>query len=176
MSALLHPPLKRHVSLQPLSRDHYVGLVQSQHLIKSADASAAERAKALVDFVQAWSGEIAAHFRDEERLLPELVTGEPFDRLRREHHSLAALAEEARHRKDMSEPGAAWMREFGQLLNDHIRWEERELFPLIERTAAAEQLRKLTQETERLEQSRARKVRRSRPSQLPPGKKPSSST
>ncbi len=64
----------------------------------------------------------------------------------------------------MSEPGAAWVLELGRLLNDHIRWEERELFPLIERSASAEQLRNLTQETERLEQGRARKVRRSRPS------------
>ncbi len=164
MSASLHPPLKRHLSLQPLSRDHYVGLVQAQHLIKSADATAAERAKALADFVQAWAAEISAHFRDEERLLPELVSGEPVERLRREHRALAAFAEEARHRKDTPDPGAAWVRELGQLLNDHIRWEERELFPLIERSASTEQLRNLTQETERLEQSRARRVRRSRPS------------
>src|SRR5688572_16634944 len=163
MAISLHPPLKRHVSLQPLSRDHYVGLVQAQHLIKSADASAAACAKALADFVQAWAGEISSHFADEERLLPELVTGGSLERLRREHRELAELAEEARRRTAMIDPDPAWVRNLGRLLNDHIRWEERELFPLIERTASAEQLRSLTQQTEWIEQTRARKVRRAQP-------------
>jgi hemerythrin-like domain-containing protein len=160
MGNVNHPPLKRHESLQPLSRDHYVGLVQAQHLIKSADATAADRAKALADFVQAWAAEISVHFSDEERLLPELVAGEPGARLRREHAALVELAEEARRRLAMSDPGAAWVRALGQSLNDHIRWEERELFPLIERSASAEQLRELTRETDRIEHSRARNVRR----------------
>jgi hemerythrin-like domain-containing protein len=160
MTNPIHPPLKRHASLQPLSRDHYVGLVQAQHLIKSADGSPADRAKALADFVQAWAEEISAHFNDEERLLPELVAGAPRERLHREHCALADLAEEARRRTAAPDPGAAWIRELGQLLNDHIRWEERELFPLIEHSASAEQLRELTQETDRIERSRARNVRR----------------
>jgi len=159
MPNAIHPPLKRHESLQPLSRDHYVGLVQAQRLIKSADATAPDRVKALADFVQAWAGEISAHFNDEERLLPELLAGESLDRLRREHRALAEFADEARRRRGAPDPGAAWVRELGQLLNDHIRWEERELFPLIERSASAAQLRELTQETKRIEHRRARNVR-----------------
>jgi hemerythrin-like domain-containing protein len=160
MANEIHPPLKRHESLQPLSRDHYVGLVQAQHLIKSADATAADRAKALADFVRAWTAEISVHFSDEERLLPALVAGEPRERLHREHRALAELAEEARRRAAMADPDAEWVRELGRLLNDHIRWEERELFPLIERSASPAQLRELTQETDRIEQRRARNIRR----------------
>jgi len=155
-----HPPLKRHVSLQPFSRDHYVGLVQAQHLMQSADAGPDQRRKALDEFLQAWAGEISVHFDDEERLLPQFLSGDPLDRLRREHEVLRGLAGTARQRAGAPDPGAAWVRELGQLLSDHIRWEERELFPLIERSASPEKLEHLTAETARIEQSRPRNINR----------------
>jgi hemerythrin-like domain-containing protein len=161
MSDSPHPPRKRHVSLQPFSRDHYVGLVQAQRLTKSADAGPAQRRKALSEFVETWAGEISAHFRDEERLLPELVRGEPIERLRREHRALAELSEEARVRASSIEPGPDWVRELGRMLHDHIRWEERELFPLIERSTSRDKLDALADETTRIEQGRPRNATRS---------------
>lgn len=156
MSSEIHPPLKRHPSLQPFSRDHYGGLVQAQHLLKASEAGPEERRGALAAFLDAWNAEIAEHFDDEERLLADLMSEEQRVRLNREHAALRKLAEEARGHRRQVDPGAAWVRTLGQTLNDHIRWEERELFPAIESTADDAQLGRLKQETDAFEATRPR--------------------
>lgn len=149
------PPLKRHPALQPLSRDHYVGLVQGRHLMKAADGNAVARRAAVAAFIDAWDTEIAEHFDDEERLLGPLADEVGRTRMHREHDQIRALVENARQRRRKIDPGEAWIRTLGQTLTDHIRWEERELFPAIE-SAAAEQLVALQPEADRIEASRHR--------------------
>ncbi len=155
MAEFTTPPIKRHPALQPLSRDHYVGLVQAQHLIKAAAGSDVDRRAAVADFIDAWDGEISVHFDDEERLLVPLADDAHAQRLRDEHDRLRSVAEEARERRRQVDPGADWVREAGTLLNEHIRWEEREMFPAIE-AAAPEALRDMEPETSRIEASRPR--------------------
>ncbi|MEX2670735.1 MAG: hemerythrin domain-containing protein [Phycisphaeraceae bacterium] len=149
------PPLKRHPSLQPLSRDHYVGLVQGRRLIKSGDADPTERRAAVAAFVDAWHTDIAQHFADEERLLAPLASPEDRQRLDAEHAHLRELAAEAKQRRRLIDPGEAWVVSLGQTLTDHIRWEERTFFPALE-SAAGSQLEALRGEADRLEASRPR--------------------
>ncbi len=153
-----HPPIKRHDSLKPLSRDHYGGLVQARRLRLAADREPPERLAAVREFLEEWHTVTAEHFEDEERLLGDLIDERPHrDRLFRDHVEVRRLADEARLMLDRDEPPSpAWLRELSALLNDHIRWEERELFPLIERTADAEALHAVEQETELIEQIRPR--------------------
>src|SRR5690606_35682769 len=127
-----HPPLQRHPSLQPLSRDHYLGLVHARRMVRAADADDIERRGALAAFLDAWDIEIAAHFDDEERLLAPLAPPAGRERLLREHRELRDLVDEARLRRREIDPGADWLADLGQRLNDHIRWEERELFTAIQ--------------------------------------------
>jgi hemerythrin-like domain-containing protein len=131
--------MKRHVSLQPLSRDHYGGLVQAKHLTEAADEGPDERAAAIAEFTRAWQTEISDHFEVEERLLLPWLGDEAAEaaRLREEHGALRALAQAV----SVTEPDT--LRTLGNRLHDHIRWEERELFPLLERTLSEEQLRAL---------------------------------
>lgn len=149
-------PLKRHPALQPLSRDHYVGLVQAQHLIKAAHGSDIDRRTAIREFVDAWHGDIVVHFDDEERLLPDLLDEAAKKQLLEEHGRLRALAAEADERRRQVDPGAEWVRELGRLLNDHIRWEERELFSSVQQQASDEQLAALEEQTQVIEQERNR--------------------
>lgn len=151
-----HPPLKRHPALQPFSRDHYAGLVQAQRLIKAADGDAAARREALSGFLAAWQSEIAEHFADEEQLLPDLMDSEQLDRLRHDHERLRSHADQGNDRGAEDDPGAEWCREVGSTLNDHIRWEERSLFPAIEKTASNESLEQLEARTRELEARRPR--------------------
>lgn len=157
MSRFRNPPLKRHPSMQPLSRDHYSGLVIAQTLSRGSDGDDQQRRTALNKLIEAWSSEIAEHFHDEERLLPALMTSEELDRLRQEHRAIRQLvAEGETSQKHNEAPAADWLRRAGQTLNDHIRWEERELFVAIEKRATPEQLRKLEQETTIIESHRPR--------------------
>ncbi len=149
-------PLKRHESLIPFSRDHYVGLVQAQHLIKSQGSDAAARRAAVADFLDVWAVEIEPHFQDEERLLAALMAAGDRVQFEEEHARLRALALEARHKRQQIDPESEWVKTLGQLLNDHIRWEERHLFPAIEKSASEEQLKALGEETRKFEAGRPR--------------------
>lgn len=155
MSEFKTPPLKRHPSLQPLSRDHYVGLVQGRHLLKAAEGNAVDRRAALADFVDAWDQDIRPHFDDEERLVAPLADEANRTRLQQEHDRLRALADEAREHRRKTDPGATWMANLGQMLTDHIRWEERDLFPAVE-ASSGEALDSLQPEADRIEASRTR--------------------
>jgi hypothetical protein len=57
-----HPPLLRHASLQPFSRDHFMGLKAANGLLQAADNAAIIAATTY--FHQCWDAEIAAHFRE----------------------------------------------------------------------------------------------------------------
>lgn len=155
MPDFAHAPLKRHPVLQPFSRDHYQGLVQSQHLIKASKDDAIARRKVLAEFLDAWEREIEPHFQDEERLLGDLVGQAEHDQLLKEHRQLRELVDEARSRRKQVDPGAEWMLDLGQTLHAHIRWEERELFTSIE-MGAADQLDDLKPQADRIETARRR--------------------
>jgi hemerythrin-like domain-containing protein len=156
MADFQNPPIKRHPSLQPLSRDHYQGLVQAQHLSKSAEQDDAARRRALAEFLDHWQMEIAQHFADEERLLPPYMHAEDKQRLEAEHATLRKYAKDAEEHRRQIDPGIEWIAQLGKMLHDHIRWEERELFPRVEANAGQEALQALHPEAERIEASRNR--------------------
>lgn len=151
-----HEPIARHAALQPLSRDHYVGLVQAQHLRKAAKGAAVDRRKALAEFLDTWAMEIVGHFAEEERLLGPLMNEPQRDRLDNEHGALRALAAEAKQRRRSVDPEVEWIEHLGRTLHDHIRWEERELFNAIQEACEPHQLAALQHATEQFEARRPR--------------------
>ena len=127
-----HPPLKRHESLQPFSRDHFMGLKAANQLIKAADAGNAARIAAAAYFRQCWGAEIADHFREEEQLLIPLMLDSEIQQMRREHDSIRHLvATDQRRNAPKLPPSSQWCATLGRELHDHIRWEERVLFGAI---------------------------------------------
>lgn len=156
---MVNPPLQRHPALQPFSRDHYVGLVVAEHLRRSATSTVAERLSAMREFMAAWDKEISDHFAEEERLLrPLLTTENDWTRLLSEHDTLRDLQRQAATEPERA-ADAEWMLRLGSVLHDHIRWEERELFPRIEKTVSASGLQHLSLETRELEARRNRNPR-----------------
>jgi hemerythrin len=156
--AYQHPPQKRDESLQPLSRDHYVGLVHAEHLRKSgsSDTDAATRRQVLGEFIEAWQRDIREHFDDEERLLETLMTQAEVDELHRQHHTLRTMAQQANEQYANAAPDPDWCCSLGETLRDHIRWEERTLFPAIQARATPDQLELLAEHTKPIEQRRGR--------------------
>lgn len=160
-----HPPLARHESLQPFSRDHYAGLVQSRHLMKAAVQNDRQRLAALREFVDAWNREIQPHQVDEERLLLSLIDdAAAMQRLLDEHARLSGYASEAARMVEAGRPPEPQlMQVVSRLLRDHIRWEERELFPRIQANTPMHDLEALAQKTAPIEDARPRWSDRARP-------------
>ncbi len=161
------PPLHRHPALQPLSREHFNGLVQARRLRQAADGSADERRSAVDGFETAWLDEIAPHFDDEERLLGPLASRADAERLRAEHEVIRSLAGEVfalRERCDSDR-----LRRLGHLLHDHIRWEERSLFPALQASIGDEDLERIAHATQRVEEERPGSRRRGDPRPGSPG-------
>ncbi len=94
-------------------------------------------------FLRYWREHGLVHFRaEEEVLLPAFANyadaGHPLiARVLVDHHLIRHHA--ARIQREAEEP--LWrLRELGTLLSDHVRLEERELFPLIEESLPPEEL------------------------------------
>lgn len=122
--------MKRHESFRPLSSEHHHGLVQARHLREASESSSQNRIAAATEFASAWRAEIAAHFDNEERCLLPYITDSAFsDRLLADHAHLRALANEI---LCAHVPAGDILLETANDLDKHIRWEERELFPMLE--------------------------------------------
>ena len=152
--------MKRHPSLQPLSRDHHEALLQVQALRPAAEGGPDERRVARARFRDLWDGWFRDHLDLEERWLPPL-TPEAGDvgRLRDEHEEIRCLADAFVRGTAAAAPARTPMLRLAQTLHDHIRWEERHLFPAIERAAGEEELRRLGAETKTAEARRPRSCR-----------------
>jgi len=139
---------RRAEALQPLSRDHLKALLAAKALREATDAGAAR-----VAFLDFWRDHGAHHFRvEEEVLLPQWALYAEVDRAGVDR----MLEEHLRIRREALrlEAGQGTLEELhtlGDLLHDHVRFEERQLFPAIEDSLNAEQLAKLVPAVEEAE-------------------------
>jgi hemerythrin-like domain-containing protein len=127
--------MKRSRELRDLSVQHHLGLMAARSLRQAAHVGAPAK-EAVAQFLQAWRSEIEPHFRlEEEFLLPEFARVVPAD----DRLIARTLTEHTTLRRDVrkleesqSEPVPSLLEEVGRALHDHIRFEERELFPAVE--------------------------------------------
>ena len=143
--------MKRHPALVPLSHDHHHGLVQARRLRRAAEGFDREhQLQAGADFVRFFADEGAEHFREEEELLLPLLADRPdpagslLAEIATQHATIRALARELRESIRQESVDTDLLRRLGELLERHIRLEERRLFPLIETVATHEQLEGLS--------------------------------
>jgi hemerythrin-like domain-containing protein len=142
--------MKRHPALIPLSRDHHGGLVQAVRLRRAAaDGDASARLAAAREFVDFFRNEERVHLRaEEEELFPLFLRHvqsqpAPLREARAQHVQLEGFA---RKLEIAAAAGIADREELvaaGELLDAHIRLEERQLFPLIEELVPDDELRSL---------------------------------
>jgi len=134
---------RRHDSLIPLSREHQYGLMLCLRIHRGLIEHGADskwltmKANHSVLFFE---GELVTHFKaEEEFLFPEMseFTGAAriIDELLTEHLRIKRLIDQLRRAEPRSL--AVTLKEFADLLEAHIRKEERELFPVYEQQASA---------------------------------------
>ena len=142
--------MKRHPALIPLSRDHHNGLVQAVRLRRAAaEGDASARLAAASEFLEFFRNEERVHLRDEEEALFPLLLRHvrsqpaPLREARVQHMQLEGFA----RKLDIAVAAGIVDRETlaaaGELLEAHVRLEERELFPLIEGLVPDDELRRL---------------------------------
>jgi hemerythrin-like domain-containing protein len=128
-------PIKRSEELAPLSREHHEGLLFvwkiRQGLKNETDINEIAR------FVQwFWSTELKRHFQREETILVPLLKDEPLLlRMMDEHQEIEALIHINEQIADED-----LLVKLADTINDHIRFEERQLFPLVEQKLTPAQL------------------------------------
>jgi hemerythrin-like domain-containing protein len=143
--------VKRHPLLQPLSDDHHRALVLARRTRRAAEASsdAKSLAKTWLDVKERFASELEPHFRVEEAwLFPALEAAGALalvERARADHALLRELV--------LREAAATTAVELAGLLETHIRFEERELFPLAERLLALDKTSLASELTEAVRQS-----------------------
>lgn len=141
--------MKRANQLQPLSRQHHLGLHVGRHAKECADnpQDIAEHWQALSCYMHA----MRTHFKIEDNLLTEGLlpyrAGQPevasaLDKLAAQHQLLHQLATEIEALIAVGEhlPSVTQVRELATALYDHVRFEERELLPIAEQYLTVEQL------------------------------------
>jgi hemerythrin-like domain-containing protein len=137
--------MKRSAELTPLSRDHHQALAAALQLKRAEDP--AEARAAFLDF---WRSHGRGHFViEEEILLPGWLAadreadGDAAARVAAEHLEIRTWARRLDAGEDV---GVDELRELGVLLDAHVRFEERELFPAIESALNPEAIARLGDE------------------------------
>lgn len=121
-------PIKRSQQLAPFSREHHDGLVFIQRIKQGLRTGTA--VAILRDYINwFWTNSLKNHFDQEEQLLlPQLPAGDRLGlQLIKEHQDIRNIV-------STKELGEMQIVLFADLLNAHIRFEERVLFPHIERS------------------------------------------
>lgn len=119
--------MKRSPFLRDLSRDHHTALSLANRIAKAEDGALATLAR---DVAKSFDLDLEPHFRrEEEDLLVKLSAAGEAPLVRRtlaDHGRLRELASR------LAGGDASVLKGFGRELHDHVRFEERELFPVAE--------------------------------------------
>lgn len=124
--------MKRSEALQPLSREHHTALTLAKACERAVLSGDKEQLDATCErAIQAFANELEPHFQIEElTLLPLLKSAKTKPLVQHtlaDHQQLRALLN-GLHQND-----ADALDSFGKCLAAHVRFEERELFPELEK-------------------------------------------
>jgi hemerythrin-like domain-containing protein len=145
--------VRRSSQLKPFSSEHHHALLVvfqlKQALAGHAESAGAPRdLQGLVALVKRFDDQVMrTHTRTEEDVLSEYLAPGDAQRLRSEHQELARLVESVRRQGPTEQRSS--LASFAALLERHVRWEEREIFPYAEGHLDADTLADIGGEVER---------------------------
>lgn len=141
--------MKRHASLEDLSRDHFHALAQAQEIRKSVEGEpgAHPLEQAARQFLAFWHEDALPHFREEEEVLLPIyarhVLPSQDDHIRRmldDHAWFRDVVFELERQVREGGEYRALLGEVGQRLAEHARLEEREIFERMQNVMTEEDL------------------------------------
>ena len=140
--------MKRHTSLIPLSHDHHISLLLALMLMKDAPAlkGMPTEPKLKAEHIKNhYDTHLIKHFELEEKVLFPFVKGRDkemdavIEELINEHRAIAKSVSSMSEAPDLNEH----LQNLGELLDQHIRKEERVLFERIPELFSEEELKSL---------------------------------
>ena len=138
--------MKRHQELINLSREHHQSLRLAKKCMDIATAGKAENCQAQCEeIVSIFDQEWDRHFRNEETTIFSITAGmagsihELGEQLAIQHDRMREMA----RLMGKGKTDCGLLEDFGVLLRDHTRLEEREFFPLVEQQFSAEQMKQI---------------------------------
>ena len=137
---------RRHDSLIPLTHDHHHTLAQARRLKdlgKTDDET--QRRNVANDFINFYFGRAVRHFHEEEELFFAPLVDHPETRemvLRAvsDHLRLHAWVRTIKRQLSSGQADPGLLDQISDLLTEHVRFEEQDLFPMIERLIPEESL------------------------------------
>ena len=124
--------MKRNENLIPLSREHHYGLL-CVWKIREGVKKNVEQSRIAAYIKYFWENHLEHHFATEDECLPPLENEALNQRMEKEHQQLRSLVERVH-----DDPQYQTLLDFAKALNEHIRFEERTLFPQYEETLSSE--------------------------------------
>lgn len=130
-------PIKRSDSILKLSREHHFSLLFCWKLKQGLKNKV--QATRIIPYVQYFLNiHLLPHFKEEEEILFVPIAGEIVSRAIEDHAGIRQLVQGLISYPD--DHAAEQLRRLSDLLDKHIRFEERELFPHLEKMLSKEQL------------------------------------
>ena len=148
--------MKRHPDLRTFSDDHHQGLVHARRLRRAGEeGDLPSTARAFLEF---WRRDTSLHFRKEEEVLLPVLARHGGDLSRRsvvemlaQHTRIRGLAMQLGDELEREEIRGDTLGKLGEQLEAHIRLEEREVFPFIEKALPEHALREVASRLEAFE-------------------------
>jgi hypothetical protein len=153
---MVNQKLEREAALQPLSRDHGVLLVLVQRLHKAAAATEQDRISLATELRTHHAALIEQYLADEQVALSKVNLSDLLSKEIAEQHGkinevikqLTSSAVESLQAKDFDA--------VANVIEDHVRWDEREVLPYLQRTMTDSEREALVLNTSEVESSRER--------------------
>ena len=134
---MLKKPIKRSEYLKPFSKDHHFSLLFCWKIRQGLRKEVAlERICKYVQYF--WQQHLLPHFEEEELILFTPVNGRPVQRAIREHTQIRQQVEALANCLGNNVQNR--LAKLADMVDKHVRYEERELFPHLERKLNKEQL------------------------------------
>lgn len=141
--------MKRHDSIVVFSREHHFGLLFCWKIKQGVKKQVpTERIQPYIKYF--WENHLQRHFEEEETLLFTLLQDDLMEQARSEHRHIRRLMETTISAKPVHPDQLDILTD---ALDDHIRFEERVLFPFLERELPADQLATLGSRLQQLHQT-----------------------
>jgi hemerythrin-like domain-containing protein len=133
---MIKKPLARNEHIKKLSRDHHFSLLFCWKIRQGLKTGVAlERIRKYVQYF--WQKHLQSHFREEEHILFAPIIDNQVQRAINEHKDIRLCIESLTGAVKTERKS---LEKIADMVDAHVRYEERELFPHLERKLSTEQL------------------------------------